>query len=191
MVKPFFCQKKFLILAAFLAIADGSGQGCYAAAQAQEQNGALHGNPWAFGQSTDREAVLWQKGVDGATISKKGWPPSKTGGKNGVDSRTGIDTAIANTKSQGAKSKFGVTLQKESNTWAVAPEVKAMRPDEEKTRVSQHVLRAYAGVEAADDFNISVGPELILKDEERSAEAANPNQPESTLGLGMKFQFDF
>ncbi len=39
-------------------------------------------------------------------------------------------------------------------------------------------------------LSIRVGPELILKDEQR--ERANANkQPESALGLGMQFKLDF
>ena len=55
---------------------------------------------------------------------------------------------------------------------------------------SRHVVRAYADVDAGDDLSIRVGPELILKDEQR--ERANANkQPESALGLGMQFKLDF
>lgn len=177
---------------ALLAISLSVSLGCLsnaalaAAVHTQPEKG-LHGQSWAFGQSADREDVLWQKGVDGAAISKKA--QKKPAATKSMDSRTGINQALAN--SAPAKGKIGLDFKKQSSSWTVAPELKATRPDEDKSRASQHVLRAYAGVEAAEDFNISVGPELILKDDEKSAEAANPNQPDSALGLGMKFQFDF
>jgi hypothetical protein len=55
---------------------------------------------------------------------------------------------------------------------------------------SRHVVRAYADVDAGDDLNVSVGPELILKDEQRERTAAN-KQPDSALGMGMQFKLGF
>jgi len=45
-------------------------------------------------------------------------------------------------------------------------------------------------VDAGDDLNVSVGPELILKDEQRERAAAN-KQPDSALGMGMQFKLGF
>ena len=51
-------------------------------------------------------------------------------------------------------------------------------------------VRAFADVDAGDNLNVRVGPELILKDEQRERAGAN-KQPESALGMGMQFKLGF
>lgn len=150
----------------------------------------LHGDPWVFGQSVDRHDRLWKNGVKGSTLGKR-QAGAKSSEKKSADTNASIDEALAQAERMKVRGKVGLSLEENSSTWAVAPEQKANRPDEEITRDKRHILRAYAGVERGDDFNISFGPELILKDEEHSAESALGDQPDSALGLGMKFKYDF
>lgn len=154
-----------------------------------EGKDALHGNSWMFGESLDRHDRLWKKGVDGATLSKKRHALSKS--KAGADTTASIDQALQEAERLKPKGNVGVSIERDSSGWTVAPELKASRPDEEMARDRRHILRAYAGVESGGDFQINIGPELILKDEEHGAEAAMSDQPDSSFGLGMKFKYDF
>ena len=87
------------------------------------------------------------------------------------------------------KSGMAVSVGQEDSAWRKKGQHE-LEADENVPMQSRHVVRAYADVDAGDDLSIKVGPELILKDEQR--ERANANkQPESALGLGMQFKLDF
>lgn len=159
-------------------------------ANAATNENSLHGHEWTFGQSTDRKDQLWKKGVSGATLSKKR-TAGNTMQKNTPDTSASIEQALSQAENMRLKGKLGFTLERDSSGWVVAPEQKAARVDEEISRERRHILRAFAGVESGGDFKINIGPELILKDEEHSAESAMSDQPDSALGLGMKFKYDF
>lgn len=126
-------------------------------------------------------------------------------GKGAMDTESGINSALsaaqagahsggqAGGAAQGARPKgsLGLSMENETTTWNVTPMREAMRPDEVQARDSRHVVRAFADMEPTDDLSISVGPELILKDEQHGAESAGSSQPDSALGLGMQFKLDF
>lgn len=154
--------------------------GVGATAFAASDNNALHAEPWVFGQSLDRNNDLWRKGVHGDIISRKN--TSKAQPKN---------TADQTQRKQQTHGTVGIGMRRETSTWSVDPARKDIRPDEGMTRERRNVLGAYADVQTGDDFNINFGPEIILKDEEHSAEGAASDQPDSALGLGMKFKYDF
>lgn len=177
-------KKAFEVFFAFIFI-----MGIAITAAWAEEKAALHGNSWMFGESLDRHDRLWKKGVDGATLSKK--RHSASNAKDGADTTASIDQALQDAERMKPKGNVGVTIERDSSGWTVAPEVKASRPDEEMARDRRHILRAYAGVESGGDFQINIGPEIILKDEEHGAEAAMSDQPDSSFGLGMKFKYDF
>lgn len=150
------------------------------------EDNAVLAPAWAFGKSLDRGASLWHHGENAASILNKSRPTPQippSSGNNGQAAAADAETR--------AKGRMGFSMKDEGQTWKVAPEQKKFRPDEEITRDRRHVLRAFADVRAAKDFNISLGPELILKDEQHSEGGAIADQPDSELGLGMKFQYDF
>lgn len=142
-----------------------------------DQNG-VHAEPWIFGQSIDRNAPIWAKGKTGKSLAPKKKQRETKG-------------AVADKPRSGIRSSLGLSVKDESATWKVTPSQKNMRADELKLRENRHIVGAYADVEAGNDFNIRVGPELILKDESHGEESAYSNQPDSSLGLGMKFKYDF
>lgn len=151
---------------------------------------ALHGEAWAFGQSSSRRDAIWQQGVPPESLRKHA---VRDAGKHAkaVDTAPGIDNALDTAaKAEKKKSSLGVRVDKESSSWREPLPMDATRPDESLPMESRHVVRAFADVEAGDDLSISLGPELILKDEynERSV---NNNQPDSVLGMGMQFKLDF
>ncbi len=180
----------------------------------QTRNGALHGQPWAFGASEDRKAALWQRGVPARSLKQRAVSSAARGAFGGVtaprkgqaadgamNTGAGIDRALATARSgtgernaaRGARPKggLGLRMENETTTWNVTPMRESLRPDEVLARDSRHVVRAFADMEPTDDLSISVGPELILRDEQRGAESAGASQPDSALGLGMQFKLDF
>lgn len=184
-------------------------------------SGALHGQPWAFGQSSDRKDALWQRGVPAQSLKRRAVrgaapqpgrqraargdargrtsPPPQTVERGGaMNTDSGIERALsdaeggaASRSGQTQRAGLGMSMANETSTWCVTPGRDALQPDETRARDSRHVLRAFAGVEPSDDLSIHVGPELILKDEQHSAESAGASQPDSALGLGMQFKLDF
>lgn len=159
----------------------------WAAAKAGKSE-ALHGQPWAFGYSESRKDAIWNKGMEGKHVAgkkKSATPPAS----DAANTATGINRSLS--EAERMKSVLGVDLGHEASSWKVAPEDKKLHPDENMYRQRQHVVRAFADVKAGEDLNISVGPELILKDEQHGEETANESQPDSALGVGMRFKFDF
>lgn len=87
-----------LLLAGFLGpwALPEEGAAATAAQQQQGRKGALHGQSWAFGQSEDRKAAIWRRGVPaqslkqkavtgaGATTPKDMTAPRDAGGKSAV-----------------------------------------------------------------------------------------------------------
>ena len=144
---------------------------------------------WGFGQSVDRKNDIWHKGQDGTALNKH---QNTANNNKAVDTTGSIERALKEAeRRERVKGKFGLSLEENSSAWAVNPKQNEGKIDEEILRDRKHILRAFAGVEKGDDFTISFGPELILKDEEHSAESAISDQPDSALGLGMKFKYDF
>lgn len=146
-----------------------------------EQNG-VHAPAWAFGQSESRNDRIWQKGIDGDVVSRK-----KKRDKTGTEKKGGLESATK----ENIRGSLGISLKEETSSWKTTPEARTIHPDENIYRDRKHIVRAFADVHAGDDFSISVGPELILKDEQPTEESATENQPDSALGLGMRFKYDF
>lgn len=138
----------------------------------------MHAEPWAFGHSEDRHEAIWHKGVEGKSML----PRKKTTAKKEPEQ---------NSKQSSLRSSLGVSMKDETGVWKVTPSQKNIRPDEGHVRENKHVLGAYAGVQAGDDFGISVGPELIIRDDSKGDDSAYVDQPDSVWGLGMKFKYDF
>lgn len=79
----------------------------------------------------------------------------------------------------------------ESSSWRESTPAQNTAPDENLPMESRHVVRAYADMAPSEDLSIGVGPELILKNEQRERPGSASHQPESQLGLGMQFKLDF
>ncbi|MBD5553054.1 MAG: hypothetical protein HDQ44_01820 [Desulfovibrio sp.] len=155
---------------------------------ASSQGNAVHGDPWAFGQSSQRDDAIWHKGVDGATVGKKALPAPKPR-EDAADTSRGIGRALE--EAGDVRSRLGMSMANETGTWKVTPDQKKLHPDEYIYRDKRHVVRAFADVKAGDDLNISVGPELHIKDEAHGEGPATEDQPDSAFGVGMKFKYDF
>lgn len=149
---------------------------------------SLHGSVWAFGQSGDRDAALWREGMPAQNLRARA-----VGGKKAMNTAPGIDNAlnVANENEKKPRGGLGISVENEISTWRERLPAEGARPDECLPLEKRHVVRAFADVEAADDLSISVGPELIIRDEQNREHSAGNSQPDSALGLGMQFKLDF
>ena len=152
---------------------------------------ALHGNAWAFGQSDDRDAAIWRQGMPVRSLHDRA--VSKAGvKKKAMNTAPGIDNALNEAAgSKKKKSGLALSVDNETSTWRERLPTETARPDEILPLESRHVVRAFADLETGEDLSISVGPELILKDEQNRDHSASNSQPDSALGLGMQFKLDF
>lgn len=150
----------------------------------------MHGRSWAFGHSSDRNAAIWREGVPSEDLHGRAVSGSLE--KKAVNTAKSISSALSGS-AQGKKKKnpLGISVESEVSTWREPLPTDGVRPDEVLPLESRHVVRAYADLETDGDVSISVGPELILRDEQTRERNSNTNQPDSVLGMGMQFKMDF
>ena len=169
---------------------DASAKAKKAKGKSKDTTGAgIHAPTWAFGNSThSREA--WRQGASTSDLQKRavGEEASKD---NSVNTASGINSALNSADAKTArKNGLAVSVRQDDSEWRKKSQMEPETADENVPMQSRHVVRAYADVDAGDDLNIRVGPELILKDEQRERAGAN-KQPESALGMGMQFKLGF
>jgi len=155
---------------------------------ARRDRGGVHARPWAFG-SGGQSRDAWRGGASTGDLQKRAVGDDVTKGKT-VNTESGIDSALKATENKNAKGGLGVSVGQDESSWRRKAPNDVEAPDENLPMQSRHVVRAFADVDAGDDLNIRLGPELILKDEQRERAAAN-KEPDSTLGMGMRFKLDF
>ncbi len=150
---------------------------------------SLHGASWAFGVSRDRNSPLWSKGVRAESISSRAMPKLGKAKGKAVNTGGGISRALDGRDKK--RNGLALSVEKASSQWKVAPSQQTMQPDECMERESRHVLRAHTDLAGRKDLSVSVGPELTIKDEQHGSAAAADGEPDSVLGLGMRFKLDF
>lgn len=156
--------------------------------QKEKSAKGLHAPAWAFGggaQSRD----AWREGTSSSELKKRAVGDDAPAEKS-VNTTASINSALKGSmEKEEHKSGLAVSVGQEDSAWRKKGQHE-IEADENVPMQSRHVVRAYADVDAGDDVSIRVGPELILKDEQRERNNAN-KQPESALGLGMQFKLDF
>ena len=156
----------------------------------REANGAgIHAPTWAFdGGAHSREA--WRGGASTSDLQKRA-VGEEVAKEHSVNTASGINSALntANAKAD-RKNGLAVSVGQDDSAWRKKGQMEPEAADENIPMQSRHVVRAFADVDAGDDLNVRVGPELILKDEQRERAGAN-KQPESALGMGMQFKLGF
>ncbi|WP_165175087.1 hypothetical protein [Desulfovibrio sp. ZJ369] len=159
--------------------------------KATRKKQGLHGRSWAFGHSSDRNAAIWRDGVASQDLHDRAVSGALE--KKAVNTARGISSALSGSAAQARKKKkpLGISMESEVSTWREPLPADGVRADEARPLESRHVVRAYADVTAGEDLSISVGPELILRDEQTRERNSNASQPESVLGMGMQFKMDF
>lgn len=158
--------------------------------KSKETAGAgIHAPTWAFGNSThSRDA--WREGASTSDLQKRA-VGEEAAKDNSVNTASGINSALNTANAKTArKNGLAMSVGQDDSEWRKKSQMEPETVDENVPMQSRHVVRAYADVDAGDDLNIRVGPELILKDEQRERAGAN-KQPESALGMGMQFKLGF
>ena len=150
---------------------------------------SIHAPAWAFdGGTHSREA--WSGGASTSDLQKRA-VGEEAAKDNSVNTASGINSALntADAKSE-RKNGLAVSVGQDESAWRKKSQMEPETADENIPMQSRHVVRAFADVDAGDNLNVRVGPELILKDEQRERAGAN-KQPESALGMGMQFKLGF
>lgn len=156
----------------------------------QKDNSAtgLHAPAWAFGGG-EQSRDAWREGTSSSELKKRAVGDDAPAEKS-VNTTASINSALKGSiAKEEHKNGVAVSVGQEDSAWRKKGQHE-IEADESIPMQSRHVVRAYADVDAGDDVSIRVGPELILKDEQRERNNAN-KQPESALGLGMQFKLDF
>ena len=141
----------------------------------KKQKNGLHAREWTFSEGSSRAV--------GSPVPKN-IAPGKA-----VNTSKGIDSALSQAEKSKKKSPLALSVDDESSPWRESV-TSSVSPDENLNMESRHVVRAYADTEVSEDMNIGLGPELILRNEQRER-PSNNKQPDSVLGMGMQFKLDF
>ena len=157
----------------------------------KKQKNSLHARDWTFSEGSSRDA--WQiqgmptNNLQGRAVGSP-VPKDITPGQV-VNTSKGIDSALSHAEKSKKKSALALSVDDESSPWRESA-TSDKTPDENLSMESRHVVRAYADTEVSEDMNIGLGPELILRNEQRER-PSNNKQPDSVLGMGMQFKLDF
>ena len=90
------------------------------------------------------------------------------------------------------KSRLGMNIRRDDSVWRAELPSSEARPDELRPLERRHVVRAYADFMDSDDASLTIGPELMLKDEHNEwGKKSRPEENDPSVGLGMQFSLDF
>ena len=157
----------------------------------KKQKNSLHARDWTFSEGSSRDA--WQiqgmptNNLQGRAVGSP-VPKDITPGQV-VNTSKGINSALSHAEKSKKKSALALSVDDESSPWRESV-TSDKTPDENLSMESRHVVRAYADTEVSEDMNIGLGPELILRNEQRER-PSNNKQPDSVLGMGMQFKLGF
>ncbi|MBQ7739264.1 MAG: hypothetical protein IJT59_06395 [Desulfovibrionaceae bacterium] len=87
--------------------------------------------------------------------------------------------------------QFDISYQKGTSSWSSNPS-RTKDSDESLALQGEHHIKAFTKLDSSDNFDISAGPELIVKERKQNTALNNTKtQPESELGVGMHFLYNF
>jgi hypothetical protein len=124
-------------------------------------------------------------------LKKKAVPASQA--EQSVDTASAIDEALNQAERMRQKQTgLNLSIRNESTSFR---DVRSQgggdaNPGENPARTGRHVVGAFADVQSGEDLRILVGPELSIKDELAWEKSAG-DEPDSSLGMGMRFKLDF
>ncbi len=79
----------------------------------------------------------------------------------------------------------------EKRNWSSHPSHLSPLSDEGLGLHEEHRLRAFTHLDDDQNLDISAGPELIFKDQKHNTTVRSSKQPDTELGVGMRFTYDF
>lgn len=158
------------------------------------------GQAWSFGTSRDRNDALWHDGVETESLHKRAIGRDR-GNSSSIEHALREADRQARAESRKAreaereaeeKSRLGMNIRRDDSVWRAELPSSEARPDEARPLERRHVVRAYADVMDSDDASLTIGPELMLRDEHSEwGKKSRPEENEPSLGLGMQFSLDF
>lgn len=160
------------------------------------------GKNWRFGVSPDRANALWRDGVETDSLRQRalgldrGNAASIEHALREADRQAEKESRKAKEaeRAEEEKNRVGVNIRRDDSVWRQDLPSDERRPDELRPLERRHVVRAYADFMDSDDASLTIGPELMLKDETNEWSRKRSERPEDndpSLGLGMQFSLDF
>ena len=154
------------------------------------------GKGGSFGTSRDRNDALWHDGVETESLHKRAIGRDR-GNSSSIEHALREADRQARAESRKAreaereaeeKSRLGMNIRRDDSVWRAELPSSEARPDEARPLER----RAYADVMDSDDASLTIGPELMLRDEHNEwGKKSRPEEHEPSLGLGMQFSLDF
>ena len=158
------------------------------------------GQAWSFGTSRDRNNALWHDGVETDSLRKRALGRDR-GNSSSIEHALREADRQAKAESRKAKeaereaeekSRLGMNIRRDDSVWRAELPSSEARPDELRPLERRHVVRAYADFMDSDDASLTIGPELMLKDEHNEwGKKSRPEENDPSVGLGMQFSLDF
>ena len=142
---------------------------------------------WSFGDANSSRKA-WTSGIPAENLHQKALG-EQARHSNSVNTATGISNALDTAAKKNRTDGLHLNIDQESTSWRDQHLPGHTSPDEHLPLESRHVVRALADVEAAEDLSISLGPKLILKNENQGRFA--DKSPDTELGMSMQFKLDF
>lgn len=142
---------------------------------------------WSFGDANSSRKA-WTSGIPAENLHRKALG-EQARRSNSVNTATGISNALDTAAKKNRADGLHLNIDQESTSWRGQHLPGHTSPDEHLPLESRHVVRALADVEAAEDLSISLGPKLILKNENQGRFA--DKSPDTELGMSMQFKLDF
>lgn len=149
---------------------------------------------WAFG-ADEAQTARWRQGISGAELQHQAVAgagrrsdATARAGKRADDGKKSVTAAAA--ASGGDRSGVYLSWERDITTWQPETPTRIRQAGEVFSLHQRHIVRAQA---RAGDKNasVSVGPEVILKDDNDKAVAKDPHSPDSAVGFGMHFMLGF
>lgn len=202
--RPIFFLLCVVALGCFSASVDVWAASAAAPHGAAERLGRHFGaDAWFAGTCKPPKGDVWEHGVSGKTLARK--RAFLKNARRGVNTQGAIDWALREISSyeRGPDTLGGARLEKadaklrgrvssEEATWR-NPVTEPMRVDQGTLLNSRSIVGAYADVVRDEDFQMSVGPELIVDNEAMKGGTSQYYQSDAGngLGVGMQFQWAF
>lgn len=169
------CRRRLLLAAcgllflSLLLAALASSTPAAAAATGQQKDDALHGQPWAFGQSEDRKAAIWRRGVPAQTLKQR---------------------ALDGAKAQSGKTAAGATAAAPKGGRAVSGKTAAGKgaPQKSVTRGSAPGQGApgHGAMDTEGGIDHALAAAQAIADAEAAEAAKKDRKARGSLGLSMK-----
>lgn len=161
---------------------------------------------WSFGEDNGREA-RWSRGISGAALRHRAVvreaaamtaSPDAAGQASHANPAGQAGHAAGRGRARVAQasppgeelSPVVLSWERDTATWHPEASARIRQAGEVFSLHERHIVRAQARV-GDRNASLSIGPEVILRDDNDRAIARDPHSPESAVGIGMRFRIGF